>query len=88
MKRDASHGVRRARSEALRKTTVFLGDSHHAWLHELKSDALREGEDLTASSVVRLALNRLRDLYPTWTPMKDQMPFMKPEDQRPGRRRR
>jgi hypothetical protein len=71
------------------RTTIYLTDEQSRWLSRLAAQARLDDVPLSASDVIRLAVNRLRDQLPEKELRKALIAHVRREAERyPGRARR
>jgi hypothetical protein len=65
---------RNAARQAERRLLVYLDDAQRRWLRGVEADALRDDVRLSASAIVRLAIDELRANAVGWQDLADRIP--------------
>jgi hypothetical protein len=60
--------------QAERRLVVYLDDAQRRWLRGVEADALRDDVRLSASAIVRLAIDELRSCSVGWRGLAERSP--------------
>jgi hypothetical protein len=72
--RASSPAERNAARQAERRLVVYLDEVQRHWLRGVEADALRDDVRLSASAIVRLAIDELRARGIGWQGLADRLP--------------
>lgn len=72
--RTSSPAERNAARQAERRLVVYLDEVQRHWLRSVEADALRDDVRLSASAIVRLAIDELRARGIGWQRLADRLP--------------
>jgi hypothetical protein len=72
--RAPSAAERNATRQAERRLVVYLDEVQRRWLRGIEADALRDDVRLTASAVIRLAVDELRARRIGWRELAGRLP--------------
>ncbi|MCU1287748.1 MAG: hypothetical protein JWO13_4098 [Acidobacteriales bacterium] len=70
----SSPAERNAARQAERRLVVYLDEVQRHWLRGVEADALRDDVRLSASAIVRLAIDELRARGIGWQGLADRLP--------------
>lgn len=71
-----SSAERNAARQAERRLVVYLDESQRRWLRGVEADALLDDVRLSASAIVRLAIDELRARHVGWRELAARLPMM------------
>jgi hypothetical protein len=72
--RASTPAERNAARQAERRLVVYLNEVQRHWLRGVEADALRDDVRLSASAIVRLAIDELRARGIGWQGLADRLP--------------
>ena len=70
----AAAAKRNAVRQAERRLVVYLDEAQRRWLRSVEADALRDDVRLSASAIIRLAIDELRDHSVGWQDLAGRPP--------------
>jgi hypothetical protein len=74
VERSATSAERNAARQAERRLVVYLDEVQRRWLRGVEADALLDDVRLSASAIVRLAIDELRARHVGWRELAGRLP--------------